>query len=216
MKPQKPSTLEEEDSGRKKMHDTIQLRKACEKDPIISQHFKGVFAADQIPMQKLSREMGSWSIIMNTDPLSKPGQHWVAVLKKDNKCYFFDSYGQAPTKYQPDLWKPFSRCERNQKDYQQTLSTVCGDYCIFFLRLFSTPGFKTDFKHLDNYFDEHRDEENDQLVHKVVHDWHPRILNEELHNQFLQSPVRGSGQRGGFKGVNVHRLFFNQMCVARQ
>lgn len=166
------------------MHDTLQLEKAAKADPIISTIFQGVFAADQVPWTTLQR-LPQWSIIINTDPIDKPGQHWVAALKRHNKCFFFDSYGKRPTTYQPRLWRMLNQCKANDKDYQQTYSTVCGDYCLLFLRLFTTKDFDTnDFSYLEKIgFDEDDDEGNDKLVHKTVHQWFPRILNVEKHNQ---------------------------------
>ena len=102
-------------TAKKKMHDTLQLINACKRDPFISTTFQGVHAADQIPFQKLNN-LPAWSIIMNTDSHHKPGQHWVAAMKKPNgQCYFFDSYGHAPVKYNPALWKPFQSYVRNKR-----------------------------------------------------------------------------------------------------
>ena len=72
------------------MHDTDQLRRACQQDEFISPVFKGVFAADQVPFGSLARE-ASWAVIINTDPISKPGQHWVAAVKpihSRGRCFF--------------------------------------------------------------------------------------------------------------------------------
>ena len=120
---------------------------------------------------------------------------------------FFYSYGDSPVKYNPTLWQPLQRCVRSKKDYQQTLSTVCGDYCLFFLRLFNLKDFPSDFDYLDQFLDEHDDEANDNFIHKTVHEWFPAILNKELHDQLLTTPV-ARGQRGGFK-------FLNQISVSR-
>ena len=144
---------------------------------------------------------------MNTDPHYKPGQHWVAAMKKNGICYFFDSYGDSPVKYNPVFWRPLQDCIRSKKDYQQTLSTVCGDYCLFFLRLFNLKDFPTDFDYLDEYLDENDDEANDNFIHKTVHEWFPAILNKELHDQLLTTPV-ARGQKGGFQ-------FLNQISVSR-
>ena len=49
-------------------------------------------------------------------------------------------------KYNPNLWKPLQRCIRNKKDYQQTLCTVGGDYCLFFLKIIQSEGFSHRFQ----------------------------------------------------------------------
>ena len=51
-----------------------QLEKVGQRDNHISKHFLGVFAADQIPLGKIG------CCIVNTDPMSKSGQHWVCVF----------------------------------------------------------------------------------------------------------------------------------------
>lgn len=187
------------------MHDTLQLQEACRKDPTISSIFQGVFAADQIPWRKLN-SLHNWSIIMNTDPISKPGQHWVTAMKRDGRCYFFDSYGNSPLTYNARLWQALAKCLTNKKDYQQTRSTVCGDYCLFFLKLFSKADFPADFKMIDKYLDEDDDEENDKFLHALVHSWFPKILNNVSHNEDLRS----SQTRG-----NRSSCFTNQIRVAR-
>ena len=148
------------------MHDTFQLRRVGRR---LSPHFKGVFAANQVPWSRLTG--GEWSVIMNTDPISRPGQHWVAAGRKGGRCFFFDSYGKRPAFYQPRLWRPLARCRANDKDYQQDDSTVCSDYALFFVKtLHRSPdegGF--DFARIDRHFDESDDPGNDEHVHAVVH-----------------------------------------------
>ena len=190
------------------MHDTLQLQKVCEKDEDISPHFLGVFAADQVPWQEI-RKRSNWSMIINTDPISKPGQHWVASMKRSDgsgKCLFFDSYGNSPSTYNRQLWKPLERCDRNEKDYQQTLSTVCGDYCVFFLKLFSKEDQPLELNILDRFFDEHDDKSNDDEVHKIVHRWYPKLLNNTQHDEDFS-------QTGGMLSRGRH--YVNQICVAR-
>ena len=192
------------------MHDTIQLQQVCEKDADIAPTFLGVFAADQIPWQEL-RKRNDWSIIINTDPISKPGKHWIAVMKRsrDNgKCLFFDSYGKGPTTYNAGLWKPLTECVKNDKDYQQTTSTVCGDYCVFFLKLFSKEQSPMNMNVLDNFFDEHDDQANDEQVHRIVHRWYPKLLNKTRHDQQLS-------QAGGSNSSSSFGRCVNQICVAR-
>ena len=81
------------------MHDTIQLRRACLADEDISRYFRGVFGGDKLDLNGLVKDMQStWAIILNTDPISKRGQHWVAVVKRPGRehCLFFDSYSHRP------------------------------------------------------------------------------------------------------------------------
>jgi len=57
--------------------------------------FCGVFPSDKLPQQPLAKPS---ALVVNTDPSSKPGQHWVAFyFDVDNTGDFFDSFGQPPT-----------------------------------------------------------------------------------------------------------------------
>jgi hypothetical protein len=56
---------------------------------------------------------------MNTDPSNKPGTHWVAVYCDE----YFDSYG-----------RPSKRNKKyNPVRIQGTLSSACGQYCVYYL-----------------------------------------------------------------------------------
>ena len=68
--------------------------------------------------------------VSNTQPSSKPGEHWVAFfLSSSDSVEFFDSYGLAPSVYGFFI-KPSAR---NSFTIQQLDSNVCAHYCIFYL-----------------------------------------------------------------------------------
>ena len=79
------------------------------------------------------------SIIANTDPLHKPGEHWVALyLPPHSKSVeFFDSYGLSPATLHKDF-ETFCSRQGNQTIYnnvclQNIDSQVCAHFCLFFL-----------------------------------------------------------------------------------
>jgi hypothetical protein len=78
----------------------------------------------------------SGCLILNTDPHTQEGSHWLAVyvLPKAYKINLFDSYGQAP--YIPNIQSFIRRnCyvrEYNKVQLQGLNSTVCGKYCCLF------------------------------------------------------------------------------------
>ena len=152
------------------MHDTIQLRRACLADEDISRYFTGVFGADELDLNGLVKDtQSSWTIILNTDPISKPGQHWVAVVKRPMRehCLFFYSYGHRPVDYHPMLWSSLRWCRHNMKDHQQDFRTE---------RL-----TKLDFSVLDKYLDEGDDKANDCFVRDTVHTWYPKDTSTCYH-----------------------------------
>jgi len=65
----------------------------------------------------------------------KSGAHWVAFcVDATNNAEFFDSYGRAPD---VQSFKRFlsgkSRWQHNEKPLQGPISSVCGQYCLYFL-----------------------------------------------------------------------------------
>ncbi len=97
-------------------------------------YFRGVYAADQIQNQKVTKYPSGF--IMNTDPISKEGQHWVAMyIDERGRGEFFCSYGTSPEIYKFDKWiiKNTQSWTYNAKRLQGSTSSVCGHYCIFYL-----------------------------------------------------------------------------------
>ena len=70
---------------------------------------------------------------VNIDNGSQNGTHWVAFVVKDNKSYYFDSYGGTPDKFLLNqLPKPI--IYHNYK-IQDIYSKLCGSYCLYFFYL---------------------------------------------------------------------------------
>ena len=90
-------------------------------------NFLGVFARDHVPTTIHNYPA---CFVANTDPSSKPGEHWVAFyLTTPQKIDFFDSYGFHPRAYGFTL--PVT--SYNHTQYQSLKSNVCGQYCILYL-----------------------------------------------------------------------------------
>ena len=96
--------------------------------------YGGAFCRDQLPkINKLP-----CVLISNTDPCSKPGQHWVAMhLKANGSGEYFDSYGFPPIHEDLINFLNFnspSGWSFNKHVYQAMDSDVCGLYCILYTR----------------------------------------------------------------------------------
>ena len=52
-------------------------------------YFMGCFASDLLPT--LTK-----TLIINTKPSNMKGEHWVALVLKKKKCFYFDSFGVPP------------------------------------------------------------------------------------------------------------------------
>jgi len=95
--------------------------------------YLGVFSADNIPLDHLSNQAKTVYFVLNSDPSSSPGTHWLACVKAPGSLLeFFDSYGNPPSYYHlsfPANLKILS----NRDSLQSIYSSVCGQYCIYFL-----------------------------------------------------------------------------------
>jgi hypothetical protein len=66
--------------------------------------FQGVFSSDMLPQNPRL-------LVCNTDPSTKPGQHWIAIHVDENGCReYFDSFGQSPNKVFEDYMNKYC-CE---------------------------------------------------------------------------------------------------------
>lgn len=96
--------------------------------------FLGVFAADQLPtLESVPRPSG---LIVNSDPFSKPGTHWLAMYYgADGQDEFFDSYGKPPTAYHSTWDDHLNLGYRfNRTSLQSDTTSVCGHYCVYYLK----------------------------------------------------------------------------------
>ena len=70
---------------------------------------------------------------VNIDNGSQGGTHWVCFILKNNKSYYFDSFGGSPDKFLLNqLPKPI--IYHNYK-IQDINSRLCGSYCLYFFYL---------------------------------------------------------------------------------
>jgi hypothetical protein len=92
--------------------------------------FLGVFASDMLPKHPTA---SSCTFIVNTDPHTEPGSHWLAIniQSRSSRLYYFDSY--SLTSYIPAIHS-FINHNCTLWDYdsvqlQGSTTTVCGKYC---------------------------------------------------------------------------------------
>lgn len=103
---------------------------ACS-DTLIRKNFGGVFASDCLPKPKTHYS----SFIVNLDPHTSPGSHWIAVHFRQKEGYYFDSYGLPPSD------KNILKFIKNNADiivynkhcFQDDSTTTCGYFCLYFL-----------------------------------------------------------------------------------
>jgi hypothetical protein len=109
----------------------------------INNHFKkydcyiGTFSCDRLPNTLISKR--PIALIMNTDPVTKPGQHWVAIyIDKCNDAEYFDSFDFPPLNKEVYEFMTNQRVNSltyNRKQIQDITTTTCGHHCVIFIKL---------------------------------------------------------------------------------
>src|SRR5277367_2607312 len=93
--------------------------------------FLGVFPRDRLPLTLPPRR--PLLLICNTDPHSRPGEHWIALYVSSTTGEYFDSFGQSPLLiFKRFLDKFCPKWIMIDKKLQSILSSFCAHYCIFY------------------------------------------------------------------------------------
>ena len=143
---------------------TAQLWKCVKQNELLNRYCIGIYANDTVPKTFSNLPV---CFIMNTDPISLPGKHWVAIyLSAYGQHEFFDSYGRTQSVVIPTLRKQGVNWLENTIELQGPLSTTCGQYCLYYL---SERCAGRDMKEIVNDFSCTRDEiENDDMINDYV------------------------------------------------
>ena len=105
-----------------------QLRRALIRHPLTRAYYFGVFARNTVPPIPFYRDV---AFIVNTDPLHKPGQHWVAFFVTSDTVYYFDPYGRKPRGFDEIFNSRNNRLYFNKRI--QGNGRTCGHYCLYFI-----------------------------------------------------------------------------------
>jgi hypothetical protein len=112
---------------------TLEISRVAKSHPKLKKYFQGVYALDQIPYF-IPRYPAAY--IINTHPMKKPGDHWVALYfdSRYNGTYF-DSFGFPPRHKRiiTFLKRNSSTWTYSNTPLQYPFSLLCGEYCIYFL-----------------------------------------------------------------------------------
>ena len=92
--------------------------------------YRGIYACDQLPEITVRPSV----FVVNTDPASKPGQHWICMFfDGDEHGEFFDSFGMLPKRvFERYMDKHCLAWTFNKKQMQSLVSRFCGHYCIWY------------------------------------------------------------------------------------
>lgn len=110
-----------------------EIASALRSNDVTGTIFCGVYAADSVP---ITFAVLPASCVVNTDPTDEPGQHWIALFQcQAGVLEYFDSYGKDPAYHQLHLLPLITENRLVKQDYklQSDLTTVCGQYAMFFI-----------------------------------------------------------------------------------
>lgn len=97
-----------------------------------SQLFKECLPSDQLP--PIHTYALPAAFVVNLDPITKRGSHWIAVYLPSNKeAVFFDSLGLNPTPNISNYISQFPKTFVNKQSYQSPLANTCGPHTICFI-----------------------------------------------------------------------------------
>ena len=151
---------------------TAQLWKCVKQNELLQRYCTGIYASNTVPR---TFSMIPLCYIMNTDPITRSGMHWVAVyISSYDEYEFFDSYGRSLSTIAPHLCKQSSKWLENTIPIQGPLSTTCGQYCLYYLSERCTGRKMSD---IINDFSCTQDRiENDELINEYIN----TMYNTEL------------------------------------
>jgi hypothetical protein len=109
--------------------DTVQIQYTL-KDVI---SFLGVYPSDLLPHSVVQ----AGSVIVNTDPHTEKGSHWLAIhfQPQSSFAFYFDSFGNPAfvPSIQDFIRRSCTVCHYNTELLQGPTSTQCGHYCSLFV-----------------------------------------------------------------------------------
>lgn len=152
--------------------------------------FKGIYASNELPDLSHDEISNGVFMIVNFDPNTKEGSHWIGMRIKKNKCEYFDSYGEKPdeddgilndtTHFKEYLEQYGKNFKYNPYDLQGKYSSVCGHYSVMFaytgldydvwrtLGFILTPKAKISGHTISQSASQQVYDHNDALIQKII------------------------------------------------
>ena len=108
----------------------IEIMRLLKRHPVTRSVFVGVYASDTLPHHPRWRRPCAY--IANTDPISQPGEHWVAFFFGKMNVEYFDSFGNRPLPPFQDFMNTWDY-DMNNLQIQSSLANTCGQHCIYYI-----------------------------------------------------------------------------------
>lgn len=127
-------------------------------------NFIGVYPSDSKPNKKKIKK--NFSLIFNLSPHFEQGSHFIAVVKKYNKLYYFDSLNERKNNDISEFIHSLNlRITFCQKKIQSDDSIFCGLYCLAFLLYMQN--YNSTPYHFYKFFSKNK-KKNDVIVKKFI------------------------------------------------
>ena len=154
--------------------DEITIDEICLEDEDIRPYYFGTIATDEFPSEMIP-SVGLF--IINEEPRRLPGSHWIPCqlgLEAPKKCSWMDSFGEKPPAHIVNsLLSQGWSIEFNEQPFQHPMSKQCGNFAIYFLKLWSC-GYSSHEILTKFLFDPEKNVfKNDALVQSFIHQSHP-------------------------------------------
>ena len=125
-------------------------------------YFMGCYSPDLLP--SFPNPFSS-SLIINTMPSNKEGEHWVALVLKKKRCYYFDSFGVSiMNRNILRFLEGYKKVTYSDVCIQSVNSEKCGKFCIAFVK---SVRCKQSFSNFLSSFDYVNLANNDILIEKI-------------------------------------------------
>ena len=117
------------------MMNSQQIYSCLKCDKTTYKDFRGVFPRDMLINQGKILCGKNNSYVCNTAVKSESGEHWVAFFISDKgEGEYFDSFGLHPNPtFASFLNVNCNSWVRNNVSFQSPFTTVCGQYCVYFI-----------------------------------------------------------------------------------
>ena len=97
-------------------------------------HFLGVFPADMFP-----KVQTNISFIVNTQPSTENGEHWLAIFIDETTIHLFDSFGRGFQDFAEPFNKYLSEFSDGYKTFAERIhvqdytSNTCGEWSLYYI-----------------------------------------------------------------------------------
>ena len=124
--------------------------------------FMGCYACNNLPPPPTTFPR---SLIINTANSDSDGEHWVALLLKKNKCFYFDSFGLPVLNTNIiHFLRKYKKVTYTDICIQHMYSEKCGKFCIGFIKNVNS---KSSYNNFISQFDFVKLYKNDDIVENI-------------------------------------------------